>query len=92
MKITVNVECSPQEARAFLGLPDLEPVNAMLVAETQRRLEANLDLIDPQTMLKSWTALGGAMADQMLALMSAATGAAAPNPNPDPPRAKPSKG
>ena len=27
MKFTVNVECSPEEARRFRGLPDVTPIN-----------------------------------------------------------------
>lgn len=26
MKFTVDVDCTPQEARSFLGLPDLTPI------------------------------------------------------------------
>ncbi|WP_420846806.1 DUF6489 family protein [Microvirga tunisiensis] len=26
MKITMDVECTPEEARAFLGLPDVKPM------------------------------------------------------------------
>jgi hypothetical protein len=32
MKFTVNVECSPEEARRFMGLPDVTPINEALVA------------------------------------------------------------
>ncbi len=36
MKITVNVECSPEEARKFMGLPDVTDVNkAFIDAVTQ---------------------------------------------------------
>ncbi len=31
MKFTVNVECSPEEARRFMGLPDVTPINEQLV-------------------------------------------------------------
>lgn len=27
MKVNVEIDCSPKEARQFLGLPDLSPVN-----------------------------------------------------------------
>ena len=27
MKVTVDVDCSPAEARAFLGLPDVTPIH-----------------------------------------------------------------
>ena len=31
MKITVNVECSPEEARKFMGLPDVTDVNKVYI-------------------------------------------------------------
>jgi hypothetical protein len=42
MKFTVNVECSPEEARRFMGLPDVTPINEALVAEMGKRMEKNL--------------------------------------------------
>ena len=32
MKITMNVDCTPEEARAFLGLPDVKPMQEQLIA------------------------------------------------------------
>ena len=29
MKITVDVDCTPEEARAFLGLPDVKPMPSL---------------------------------------------------------------
>jgi hypothetical protein len=37
MKITMDVECTPEEARAFLGLPDVKPMH-----EVQERMAANI--------------------------------------------------
>ena len=31
MKFTVDVDCTPEEARRFLGLPDLSPVHEAYV-------------------------------------------------------------
>ena len=31
MKVTVDVDCTPEEARRFLGLPDLRPAHAAFV-------------------------------------------------------------
>ena len=31
MKITVNVDCTPEEARSFLGLPDVQPLQAAVM-------------------------------------------------------------
>jgi hypothetical protein len=54
MKITMNVamdvDCTPDEARRFLGLPDMKPME-----EVQQRLSRNLQLImDPEAMLTAW--------------------------------------
>jgi hypothetical protein len=77
MKLTINVECSPEEARAFLGLPDVSSINEMMVEETRKRLESNLDAMDPEAVMKNWMAFGGMMTEQFANLMgAAATGAA----------------
>lgn len=49
MKITINIDCTPQEARSFFGLPDVEPMNAMIMEEMQRKAQDNLEtLADPE--------------------------------------------
>ncbi len=46
MKATMNIDCTPEEARAFLGLPDVQPM--------QERLSANLKAMDPITLINAW--------------------------------------
>lgn len=75
MKFTVNVECTPEEARRFVGLPDVTPLNEMLVSEMTNRAQENLKLMSPDTMMKSWMSFGGQAQDAFMKLMtSAATG------------------
>lgn len=31
MKVTIEVDCTPDEARQFMGLPDVEQANAMYI-------------------------------------------------------------
>ncbi|NWG53967.1 MAG: hypothetical protein HXY28_09630 [Hydrogenophilaceae bacterium] len=77
MKFTVNVECSPEEARRFIGLPDVTPINELMVQEMGKRMEKNLALMAPETMMSSWMSIGTQAQDAFLKLMtSAATGAA----------------
>ncbi len=54
MKITMNVDCTPEEARAFLGLPDVKPMQDQLMREVQERMAANIRAMEPETMLKTW--------------------------------------
>ncbi len=39
MKVTIDIDCTPQEARAFMGLPDVAPLNDHIVAEMQKRMD-----------------------------------------------------
>ncbi|ABC24417.1 DUF6489 family protein [Rhodospirillum rubrum] len=54
MKVTVDVDCTPEEARAFLGLPDVQPMQQALLKQMQDRLSANLGAMEPEALLKTW--------------------------------------
>ena len=54
MKITMNIDCTPEEARSFLGLPDLKPIQDRLMQEMQERMMTGMQAADPQELLKSW--------------------------------------
>ena len=54
MKITMNIDCTPEEARSFLGLPDLKPMQDRLMQEMQERMMTGMQAADPQELLKSW--------------------------------------
>ena len=58
MKISIEVDCTPEEARRFLGLPDVAPMQAALVEEMQKRLSANVASMDPEQLLKTWLPAG----------------------------------
>jgi hypothetical protein len=74
MKIKVDIDCTPAEARAFLGLPDVAPLNDHLVEEMRRRLDENLTAMRPEELMKNWFAMGGQATEQFRKLMMAATG------------------
>ncbi|MBV9686822.1 MAG: hypothetical protein JO096_06400 [Alphaproteobacteria bacterium] len=54
MKFKVDIDCTPDEARAFLGLPDVKPLQQALLPEVEERLRATLKAMDPEAMLKNW--------------------------------------
>ena len=58
MKITIDVDCTPEEARAFLGLPDVAPMQAAVLEELRERMSAGLEAMDPETLMKTWMPLG----------------------------------
>jgi hypothetical protein len=73
MKVNVEVDCTPAEARAFLGLPDVAPLNEALVSEMHARMQANMAAMQPEELMKSWTSFGMQAQDQFRRLMEAAT-------------------
>lgn len=58
MKVTVNIDCTPEEARTFLGLPDVQPMQEALMRQMQEQMSANLKAMDPETMMKTWLPMG----------------------------------
>lgn len=76
MKVKLEVDCTPQEARQFLGLPDVSALNEHIMQEMKGRLEANMALIAPEELMRSWMTFGGQATEQFRKLMTAAaTGA-----------------
>lgn len=58
MKITIDVDCTPEEARQFLGLPDVAPMQAALMAQIQERMEANMKAMEPEALFNTWLPAG----------------------------------
>ena len=76
MKVTVEIDCTPQEARVFFGQPDVEGLNAVIVEKMKERAEANIDALRPEEMMKNWMSFGGQAQEQFFKLMEAAAGSA----------------
>ena len=76
MKITINVDCTPAEAREFLGLPDLRPLQAAWLAEVEKRLITDLQKFSPEGIARSW--LSGVGAEWLPNMFSALAGQAQP--------------
>ncbi len=54
MRIKLDIDCTPDEARRFLGLPDVQPLQQALLRELQQQLSANLKAMDAKTMIDTW--------------------------------------
>lgn len=73
MKITVNVDCTPSEARAFFGLPDVGPVNELIVAAMMERTKESIHtLSDPKLFWERAMSAGGLGMEAMQKLFAAA--------------------
>jgi hypothetical protein len=73
MKISVDVDCTPEEARRFLGLPDLTPVHEAYVQRMTKLAGDGLTAESTAEMMKAWGPMneaGMAMWRSMLEGMS----------------------
>ena len=54
MKVNVEVTCTPEEARAFFGLPDLKPMQERILKEIEDRMRQGLGAMSPEAVFKTW--------------------------------------
>ena len=65
MKVRIDIDCTPAEARAFLGLPDVAPLQAEMMAAVQERMMKALAGMDPEALMKMWFPAGTQGFEQM---------------------------
>src|ERR1700753_1838359 len=58
-KVQFEAIMTPKEARRFMGLPDVAPLQAKMIEEMERRMKAAMNTADPEAMMKAWMTLGG---------------------------------
>lgn len=84
MKINVEIDVTPEEARTFLGLPDLEPMQQAILKDVQDRIQKNIARLEPEALMRQWFSLAPQGLDQVQKLFgnlaSMATGRRKPAP------------
>ena len=73
MKITVEVDCTPLEARQFMGLPDVEPMQKAAMAQIEKRMTTELERYTPEALFKAWLPLAGMNAEWLQELLKRST-------------------
>ena len=58
MKIKIDIDCTPEEARACLGLPDVAPLQDAVMDKLREQLLTNLTAMEPEALLKTWLPAG----------------------------------
>ena len=60
MKITVDVDCTPEEARRFMGLPDLTELHATYLDRMKGTMQNGITPEMLQQMVRNWAPMGEA--------------------------------
>jgi len=77
MIVTVNIDCTPLEARQFFGLPDVQPMQKALMAEMERKMLAEMSNFSTEKIITNWLALGPQNAEWMRSIFDQFTNMAA---------------
>jgi hypothetical protein len=54
MKVHVEIDCTPEEARAFFGLPDVAPMQERLMKDVEERMLAAMRSMEPDALIETW--------------------------------------
>ncbi len=58
MKLKFDVDCTPEEARAFFGLPDVKPMQDALLKQAENQMAAAMHAMEPEQMMSLWMPAG----------------------------------
>ncbi len=54
MKVTFNIDCTPAEARAFFGLPDLTPIHDLYLERLKTTMTEGVSPADFEKITRTW--------------------------------------
>jgi hypothetical protein len=54
MKVNVEIDCTPLEARQFFGRPDVQPMQTAVMEKLQQQMMDNIQKVSPEALMQSW--------------------------------------
>lgn len=64
MKVHVELDMTPEEARALMGLPDVKPLQDEMMEDMKARMRRAMEAGDWESLMRAWSPLGGDAFDQ----------------------------
>jgi hypothetical protein len=74
MKVNIEIDCTPLEARQFFGLPDVAPMQTAVMDKLQQQMMTNLDKISPEALVQNWFNFDPKFAERMQDMFVSMTG------------------
>jgi len=74
MKVNVEIDCTPLEARQFFGLPDVQPMQTAVMERLQNQLMENIQKVSPEALMQSWLSFDPKIAERFGDMFAAMTG------------------
>lgn len=79
MKVSIEVDCTPIEARQFFGLPNVEPVQAKMMSKIEQNMSEAIDRFSPEALMGTWLSALPQSADWMQRMFANAVGNKTPS-------------
>jgi hypothetical protein len=64
MKVNIEIDCTPLEARQFFGLPDVAPMQTAVMDKLQQQMTANIEKISPESIIQNWFSFDPKLAER----------------------------
>jgi hypothetical protein len=58
VNITMNIECSPEEARRLMGLPDMGPIHDLYLDKFREAMTTGMTPDMIEQMVRTWSPMG----------------------------------
>lgn len=58
MNINVTVDCTPEEARRFMGLPDMAPIHELYLEKLRETVTEGVSPEYMEKLLRNWAPMG----------------------------------
>ena len=74
MKVNVEIDCTPLEARQFFGLPDVQPMQVAVMEKLQNQMMDNIQKVSPEALMQSWLSFDPKIAERFGDMFAAMAG------------------
>jgi hypothetical protein len=76
MKVNIEIDCTPDEARRFLGLPDVVPMQEAVMAQIQKQMQDAIASASPEALMRTWLPFAPLTPEQLQKTMAGFVSAA----------------
>jgi len=74
MKVNVEIDCTPLEARQFFGLPDVQPMQVAVMEKLQNQMMENIQKVSPEALMQSWLSFDPKIAERFTDMFTTMAG------------------
>lgn len=76
MNISMTIDCTPEEARRFMGLPDMSPIHELYLDKLRETMNDGVSPEMLEKLVRAWTPMGDAGMNAWQKMIEQMTGTA----------------